>query len=134
VNVFDDVASFASEWKWRWGVETQGDDVSGERADFDGVEAEDAMTEGWWIGRPRRVAVIREDDEREPGLRRRRSDSVYRARTIRTCGVNVVRAEDDRRRHGRRDRLMPWRKREAEVDAGGDRDGRHDDHERPQRS
>ena len=73
-------------------------------ADLDGVEHEDAVEVLGRIRRPRRVAVVGEDDELQIGARRGGRDFTRVAVPVRSGGVDVIRA-----RHRARRQVVPLR-------------------------
>src|SRR5262249_3072741 len=94
-HVLDHIARLAGEAIRRRAWQPERNVVSTGSADLDGVNAEDA---GSIRGRQRRacaVAVIRQDDELEPGARRGGGDFIGGAGAVRGGGVDVIGAVKD---------------------------------------
>jgi hypothetical protein len=93
--------------------------VPARRADLDAVEHEHSGSVLRRLGRSDTVAVIRDDDELQPGTSRGGGDFVDRAGAIRARGVNVDRAGGHARVvAGSRERDARWRK-EGQDRRGG---------------
>ena len=92
-HVFEHIADFPTERKRRlW--KAQCNDVTTVRADFDGVDAEDAVSIDRRVRTTCSIAVVGEDHELQPRAPRRRGDVVNRASAVRSTRVHVNGAAD----------------------------------------
>jgi hypothetical protein len=87
-NVFDDIAAVASK-RVRRRRQPDGDVVAVRRADLHRVQAKDAGSVRRGIRLAGRVAMVRQDDELQPGPSCRCGNLVGRASPIRSFGVDV---------------------------------------------
>jgi len=88
LHVLDDVTDLAAERKRRL-RQAEGNDMAVVGADLDRVDAKHAAAIDRRIGTARRVSVIREDHELQPGPLRRRGDVFDGAGAVRTTRVHV---------------------------------------------
>ena len=88
MNIFDDVPRFPAERIGRR-RHVEREVMTARGADFDAVQAEDACHVSRGIRRSGGIAVIGEDDERQPGAGGDGADLVGRTAAVRSVGMNV---------------------------------------------
>jgi hypothetical protein len=92
-DVVDDVARFTGQ-RIRGLGQADRHVVAAARADLDAVETQHAVAIDRRIGRPGGIAVVGEHDERKTRSRGGGGDRFWRARSVRSIGVDVDGARD----------------------------------------